>query len=207
MGSHANATVGPSFLAAIAAAGFLRCTEQLPFVKAVDVRKYDKAEGLKSTEGVKRSRSVVSDSAGRIWFSLSSGLSVVNPSQINDNSVPALAHIEAITADDNIANLAALVHTPPSPGRITFEYTGLSLAVPERIRFRYFLEGFDRSWSQPVAAREAVYTNLGAHSYRFRVVASNSEGRWSESEAALGFTVEPTVWQTWWFRTGSAALI
>jgi ligand-binding sensor domain-containing protein len=75
-------------------------------VKAVDVHEYDQADGLESTDGVKRSRSVVSDSAGRIWFSLSSGLSVVNPSQINDNSVPALPHIEAITADNNTANLA-----------------------------------------------------------------------------------------------------
>jgi signal transduction histidine kinase/ligand-binding sensor domain-containing protein len=176
-------------------------------VKAVDAREYDQTDGLESTEGVKRSRSVVSDSAGRIWFSLSSGLSVVDPSHITDYSVPALPHIEAITADNNTANLAGPVRIPPSPRRITFEYTGLSLAVPGRIRFRYFLDGFDRSWSEPVATREAVYTNLGAHSYRFRVVACNSEGLWSESEATLGFEVEPTLWQTWWFRTGSAALI
>jgi signal transduction histidine kinase len=176
-------------------------------VKAIDAREYDQADGLESTEGVKRSQSVVSDSTGRIWFSLRSGLSVVNPSQITDYSVPALPHIEAITADNNPVNLAGSVRIPPSPRRITFEYTGLSLAVPGRIRFRYFLEGFDRSWSQPVATREAVYTNLGPHSYRFRVVACNSEGLWSESEAAVGFEVEPTVWQTWWFRTASAALI
>jgi len=176
-------------------------------VKAVDVREYDQADGLESTEGVKRSQSVVSDSAGRIWFSLRSGLSVVDSSQITDYSVPALPHIEAITAENNLVNLAGSLRIPPSPRRITFEYTGLSLAVPGRIRFRYFLEGFDRSWSEPVATREAVYTNLGAHSYRFRVVACNSEGLWSESEAAVGFEVEPAVWQTWWFRTGSAALI
>ncbi len=160
-------------------------------VKAVDVREYDQADGLESTEGVKRSRSVVSDSAGRIWFSLSSGLSVVNPSQINDNSVPALPHIEAITADNNTANLAAFVQIPPSPRRITFEYTGLSLAVPGRIRFRYFLEGFDSSWSQPVAAREAVYTNLGPGPYRFRLVASNSEGLWNGPETAIAFERRP----------------
>ena len=117
---------------------------------------------------------MVSDSTGRIWFSLSSGLSVVNPSQISDNSVPVLPHIEAITADDNTVSLAAFIQIPPSSRRITFKYTGLSLAVPERIRFRYFLENFDKSWSQPVAAREAVYTNLGPGSYRFRLVASNS---------------------------------
>jgi PAS domain S-box-containing protein len=169
-------------------------------VKAVDVREYDQADGLESTEGVKRSRSVVSDSAGRIWFSLSRGLSVVNPSQINDNSVPALAYIETITADDGIANLGASVEIPPSPRRITFEYTGLSLAMPERIRFRYFLEGFDRTWSRPVAAREAVYTNLGPGSYRFRLVAGNSEGLWNGPETAIALNVAPAYYQTYWFR-------
>jgi signal transduction histidine kinase len=170
-------------------------------VQAADVREYGQADGLESTEGVKRSRSVVSDSAGRIWFSLGLGLSVVNPSQITDNSAAALPHIEAITADNNTANLDASVRIPPSPRRITFEYTGLSLAIPARIRFRYFLEGFDSSWSQPVAAREAVYTNLGAGSYRFRLVASNSEGLWNGPEAAIGFEVEPTLSETWWFRS------
>jgi PAS domain S-box-containing protein len=169
-------------------------------VRAADVLEYGQADGLESTEGVKRSRSVVSDSTGRIWFSLSSGLSVVNPSEITDNSVPALPHIEAITADYNTANLDASVRTPPSPRRITFEYTGLSLAVPGRIRFRYFLEGFDSSWSQPVAAREAVYTNLGPGSYRFRLVASNSEGLWNGPETAIALNVAPAYYQTYWFR-------
>jgi PAS domain S-box-containing protein len=175
-------------------------------VKAVDVHEYDQADGLESTEGVKRSRSVVSDSAGRIWFSLSSGLSVVNPSQINDNSVPTLPHIEAITADNNTANLAAFVQIPPSPRRITFEYTGLSLGVPGRIRFRYFLESFDSSWSQPVAAREAVYTNLGPGSYRFRLVASNSEGLWNGPETAIALNVAPAYYQTYWFRLSCIAV-
>jgi ligand-binding sensor domain-containing protein/signal transduction histidine kinase len=169
-------------------------------VKAVDVREYDHADGLESTEGVKRSRSVVSDSAGRIWFSLSSGLSVVNSSQISVNSVPTLPHIEAITADNSTANLAGSVQIPPSPRRITFEYTGLSLAVPERIRFRYFLEGFDSSWSQPVAAREAVYTNVRPGSYRFRLVASNSDGLWNGPEAAIALTIAPAYYQTYWFQ-------
>jgi PAS domain S-box-containing protein len=143
---------------------------------------------------------VVSDSAGRIWFSLSSGLSVVNPSQIDANSVPALPHIETIISDNNTAKVDAFVQIPPSPRRVTFEYTGLSLAVPERIRFRYFLENFDSGWSQPVATREAVYTNLGPGSYRFRLVASNSEGLWNGPETAIAFNVAPAYYQTYWFR-------
>jgi len=176
-------------------------------VKAVDVREYDQADGLESTEGVKRSRSVVSDSAGRIWFSLGSGLSVVNASQINDTSVPALPHIEAITADNITASLAASVRIPPSPRRITFVYTGLSLAAPGRIRFRYFLEGFDGGWSQPVASREAVYTNLGPGSYRFRLVASNSEGLWNGPETAIVLNVAPAYYQTVWFRLSCIAVL
>src|SRR5258708_7787901 len=88
-------------------------------VKAIDVREYGQADGLESTEGVKRSRSVVSDSAGRIWFSLTSGLSVGDPSPIDDNLVPPLPHIAAITADNNTPKLAAPFRISPSPLRIT----------------------------------------------------------------------------------------
>src|SRR5246500_2321547 len=86
-------------------------------VQGADVREYGQADGLESTGGVKRSRSVVSDSEGRIWFSLRSGLSVVDPSHITDYPVPALPHIEAITADNNPVNLAGSVRIPPSPRR------------------------------------------------------------------------------------------
>ena len=175
-------------------------------VKAVDAREYDQADGLQSTEGVKRSQSVVSDSTGRIWFSLRSGLSVVNPSQITDYSAPALPHIEVITADNNSVNLAGSVRIPPSPRRITFEYTGLNLVAPERIRFRYYLEHFDSGWSKPVAAREAVYTNLRPGSYRFRLVACNSEGMWNGPETAIAFNVAPAYYQTYWFRFSCIAV-
>ncbi len=172
-----------------------------------DVREYGPADGLRSIEGVKRNRSLVSDPLGRIWFSLSRGLSVADPSHLKDNSAPAIAHVEAISADGSQINTGDLIHIPASRKRITFTYTGLSLAVPERVRFRYFLDGFDRAWSEPVANREAVYTNLGAGSYRFRVIASNSDGLWNSSEALVRFEIDPLFWQTWWFRLSSILMI
>jgi signal transduction histidine kinase len=75
--------------------------------------------------------------------------------------------------------------------------------VPERVRFRYRLDAFDRGWSEPVATREAAYTNLPPGPYRFRVIASNSDGVWSGNEAAIGFEVDPLFWQTWWFRASA----
>src|SRR5712692_145191 len=169
-------------------------------LSSAEVSEYGAADGLVNAKGVKRSRSVVADGDGRIWFSMNHGLSVVDPSHIRNNSAPALPHVEAIMADNNPIAVDALARIPSSRKRITFMYSGLSLAVPERVRFRYFLDGFDRGWSEPTAAREAVYTNLSPGSYRFRVVASNSYGQWNDSEAAISLEVDPALWQTWWFR-------
>ncbi len=166
-----------------------------------DVREYGLADGLPSTEVAKRNNSVVADPLGKIWFSMARGLSVVDPSHITDNSPPAIPHVEAISADNNAVSLGNSVRIPSTHKRITFDYTGLSLAVPERVRFRYMLEGFDRTWSEPVVSREAVYTNLAPAGYRFRLIASNSDGEWNGPEAVVAVTVAPAIWQTWWFRS------
>ena len=176
-------------------------------VKAIDVHEYGQADGLESTGGVKRSRSVISDSVGRIWFSLNHGLSVVSPSQIADDSAPALPHIEAVFADGTPVDFGQAFRISTKQKKTTFRFVALSLANSERVRYRYRLDGFDHGWSDPVASREATYTNLGAASYKFRVIACNSDGLWDASEATVRFEVEPTVWQTLWFRTISAALI
>ena len=174
---------------------------------AADVREYGLADGLLSVEGVNRNRSVVADARGRVWFSTERGLSMVDASQITDETAPAMAHVESISADGNVIDIGSSVRVPASPRRITLGYTGLSLAAPERVRFRYFLEGFDHGWSEPTAAREAVYTNLGPGSYRFRVISSNSDGLWNGAEASMQFEVAPAFWQTWWFRCGAILVV
>jgi ligand-binding sensor domain-containing protein len=171
-----------------------------------DVREYGITDGLLSSEGINRCRSVIADSQGRIWFSLGRGISVVDPSHMPDSSPPAIAHVETVLADNLPINVTSPVRVPPSPKRIAITYTALSLASPERIRFRYILDGFDRKWSAPVATREAVYTNLGPGAYRFRVIASNSSGLWNGAESAIVFEVEPAIWQTWWFRSALVVL-
>lgn len=143
---------------------------------------------------------MVSDSGGRVWFSLNRGISVVDPARLRNNSAPAIAHIQSILADGRPVPLQGTVHIPGGQKRITFGYTALSLSIPERVRFRYQLQGFDQAWSQPISAREAVYTALSPRSYRFRIIASNPDGVWSGEEAAITFRVDPLLWQTWWFR-------
>jgi len=70
------------------------------------------------------------------------------------------------------------------------------------VRYRYRLDGFDHGWIDAGTNQEAIYANLGAGFYRFRAMASNSDGLWNGSEATVGFEVEPTLWQTWWFQVG-----
>jgi len=172
-----------------------------------DIREYGTADGLRSNEPLQRSSSVVRDSLGRIWFSMTRGLSVVEPSRLVGDSPPAIVHLEAIAADGTPLSAGDTIRIPVAHKRVTFTYTGLSLAVPQRVRFRYFLDGFDRNWSEPTAAREAVYTNLNPGPYRFRVVACNSDGLWNASEAAFSFRVDPAFWQTWWFTLMGAITV
>ena len=168
-----------------------------------DMREYGIADGLRGVEGVRRHRSVIADPAGRIWFSLNRGISVVDPARLRRNMAPTIVHVQTISADGSGVPLQGRVHIPGGRQRITFGYAGLSLSIPERVRFRYWLDGFDSGWSQPAAAREAVYTNLSPRPYRFRVIASNPDGAWNSTEGAVAFEVDPLFWQTWWFRAGA----
>ncbi len=168
-----------------------------------DIRQYGAADGLRGVEGVRRNRSVVADPAGRIWFSLNRGISVVDPARLKSNAVPAIAHIENIQADGKTIGLTGPIHIPGGRRRVTFAFTGLSLSVPERVRFRYRLDAFERDWGEPVSAREASYTNLPPGSYRFRLIASNPDGVWSGREESVAFEVDPLFWQTWWFLAAS----
>jgi signal transduction histidine kinase len=168
-----------------------------------DVREYAPADGLLATEGVKRHRTVVSDPDGRIWFALNRGLSVADPARADRGTLPALTHVERVSADGVSIPLTDAISLPSERRRITFDYAGLSLSAPERVRFRYRLDGFDGEWSAPVTERQAAYTNLRPGTYRFRVMASAADGSWNSSEAAVALEILPMFWQTAWFQTGA----
>ena len=165
-----------------------------------DIREYGLADGLRATEGVKRHRSVIADPSGRIWFSLQRGLSVVDPARAANNAPPALVDVQTISADGRLLSAQGFVRIPSIRQRLTFSFTGLSFAVPERVQFRYRLDGYDSDWNDAVSTREATYTNLGPGPYRFRVMASNSDGYWNGVAVVVPFEIEPRFWQTWWFR-------
>jgi ligand-binding sensor domain-containing protein/signal transduction histidine kinase len=164
-----------------------------------DIREYGPDDGLGGVEGIKRQQSVFADWWGRIWFSTNRGISVVDPARAGNGSAPVLVKIEAASADSAPIDISAPIRIPSARQRIAFNFAGLSLSVPERVRYRYRLDGFDRGWSEPGAAREAVYTNLKPGSYVFRVMASNSDGIWDQNGSSLQFNIVPEFYQTSWF--------
>jgi signal transduction histidine kinase/ligand-binding sensor domain-containing protein len=167
-------------------------------------REFTPDDGIPGSEGVRRYRSVIKDGSGRIWFSLHGGVSVVDPIRLFRETVPAIVHIQSISADGNPVDMALPARIPAGRQRVGFRFTGLSMSAPERVRFRYRLDDLDHDWSQPLVTGEAAYTNLAPGYYRFRVMASNSEGLWSGTEAAVPVEVMPLFWQTWRFRIASA---
>ncbi len=103
---------------------------------------------------------------------------MVDPARLTRNSAPVIPHVQTISADGNPIRMGSAVHVPGGRQRVTFGYTGLTLSDPDRVRYRYRLEGFDRAWSEPTTMREAVYTNLPPRHYRFLVMATNPDGLW-----------------------------
>jgi signal transduction histidine kinase len=162
-------------------------------------REFGMDDGLPSTRGIRRDHSVVNDPSGRIWFSLQGGLCAVNPLRPSLLAA-ALVHVESVVVDGLPVSTRAAARYPSNRQRVVFNFIGISLAVPGRVRYRYMLEGYDHGWSQPTESREAPYTNLSPANYTFRVMASNSEGLWNGTPASVPLVVEHMLWQTWWFR-------
>jgi signal transduction histidine kinase/ligand-binding sensor domain-containing protein/DNA-binding response OmpR family regulator len=142
---------------------------------------------------------------GTLWFPTYGGVVTVDPSRMNTNPGPPPVFVERVAADERpaIENGSRI----PTGSHLEFHYTALNFLVPERVRFRYILEGFDREWVDAGARRVAYYTNLPPGSYRFRVAACNGDGIWSEPGASFAFALSPRFRQTIWFYLLCAATV
>jgi signal transduction histidine kinase len=152
---------------------------------------------------------VTKSSDGRLWFATPAGVSIIDPGHLNENNVPPMVHIERIVADRELRwqNLSGSAFSNLSLTALSrdveIDYTGLSLGAPERIRFRYKLEGHDRDWQDVGTRRQAFYNDLPPRKYRFRVAAANNNGVWNETGDSLEFSITPAYYQTNWFRLSS----
>ena len=139
---------------------------------------------------------------GKLWFPTVAGLAMIDPARTKRNDVPPPVKIEEVDVDRAPVDLAKSGELAPGSREFAFVYTALSFTTPEKVRFKYKLEGFDKDWVDAGGRRVAYYTNLAPRAYRFRVVAANDDGVWNERGASVAFSLLPHFWETGVVRRG-----
>lgn len=137
---------------------------------------------------------------GRVWFANGTALQVFDTSDASRNSTPPPVYIQDVVAEHKIYGGNADIWFPAGTRDLQIDYTALSFRNPQKVAFRYRLEGRDNTWQDAGSRRQAFYTDLPPGRYRFRVIASNNDGVWNEQGAMLAFSIAPAWYQTKVFR-------
>ena len=184
------------------------------------VHHFSPSDGL--TEGFTvNSSSLGAD--GTLYFGGVHGMTAVTPAKVKTSSVPPQVAITDITVFNHSLQNGQPAENVKADGPVTaptaltlssqasvfaLEFAALHYTEPSGNRYAYQLQGFDRDWVETDASRRvASYTNLNPGKYVFRVKAANHLGVWNEVPATLNITITPPFWQSWWFRSGLAALV
>lgn len=140
------------------------------------------------------------------------GVQVLDPHQLASNPLRPPVYVERLTADGTVRwqhlpgdTAVANLRLPAQVRDVQIDYTALSLVAPEKVHFKYKLEGQNRNWHEVINERHAVYTNLRPRNYRFRVIACNNSGVWNETGDTLEFSIAPAYYQTTWFYASCVA--
>jgi signal transduction histidine kinase/ligand-binding sensor domain-containing protein len=165
----------------------------------IQFRVFDQTSGLE-TASSSFSPGAVRSPDGRLWFANDSVLQMIDPNHLDTNPLPPPVHIEQLIADHTQVAPTSGVRLPPLTKDVEIDYTALSFVMPQQVRFRYKLEGYDSQWQDGNGRRSAFYTNLRPRSYTFLVTACNNSGVWNSNGAALTFVILPAWYQTLSFR-------
>jgi hypothetical protein len=184
--------------------GYIKRKEHEDFIggrtNSIHTQVYITADGMKSDECFGGWQPVGWKAHdGRLWFATKKGAVMIDPKSFRQNVLPPPVLVEQMVADQKIVPLDQFAHLPPGKEKLEFHYTALSFLVPERVLFKYLLEGYDHEWVNAGTRRVAYYTNLQPGNYRFRVIACNNDGVWNEIGASYAFSLEPHFYQTYWF--------
>ncbi len=184
--------------------GIARCELKVaPSPECARWVEFGAADGLRSRTMASNSHpSAWRSRDGHLWFASPDGLVEVDPAHFSLNAIAPPVALERFVVDDVDQPLRSAENwLRVASGHVHFEfdYAGLSFTAPQKVRYRYMLEGFDHDWTEAGARRSAYYTNIPPGKYTFRVQAANNDGLWSTADAALAFELRPRFYQTRWF--------
>lgn len=160
------------------------------------IRTFTLADGLVGSGSGPLELLVAIGGDNRVWLATTSGVFTIDADHLYRNRLPPPVAITAMTVDGKTTQNPKDLVLAKGAKSLQIDYAALSLAMPERVRFRYRLEGVDRDWVDPGLRRQAFYTNLSPGRYVFRVKASNEDGVWNETGASLRFDLPPTFLQS-----------
>lgn len=165
--------------------------------KALRYELIDSRDGLPGAPyGAVYGSTVAAGPDGRVWFTTGEGLAWIDPNNLYHNPLPPPVAILSLSTQGMHRPARPDDSLPAGTRNVEIEYTALSLSIPERVRFRYKLDGVDDDWVDAGNRRQAFYTQLGPGRHRFRVMAANSDGVWNEEPATLTFSIPPTFLQS-----------
>lgn len=170
---------------------------------AISGERLDELDGLPGLSGeTLPAPSLVEAPDGRLWFATTQGIAWLDPKTFdkNRNRVPPPVMISAVISNGTTYADSQTVTLPPHRENVEIDYTALSFAIPQRVLFRYKLDGVDNTWQDVGTRRQAYYTKLRPGSYKFHVIACNNDGVWNEAGATVDVQVSPAWFQTLWFR-------
>jgi PAS domain S-box-containing protein len=143
---------------------------------------------------------------GRLWFVNGVVLQMIDPSHLSGDGTISPVYVETVVADRKEYKPQEGLQLPPLTRDLQIAYTSPGFLIPQKVEFRYRLDGFDRDWRDAGTRREAFYTELRPGKYQFHVIASDSSGVWNQQGATLDFVIAPAYYQTNWFRLSCVAI-
>ena len=177
---------------------------QLP----LETEQFDFQDGVIGTAPIFRPLPSLSiDGKGRVYYATSSQAGWIDPSDIRRNPRAPDVIIESLQTADGALRASNGMVLPGHPTAVNIAFTASALAIPERVRLKYRLDGVDADWQQVQRERTARYTNLAPGVYYFKVIAANEDGVWNLQGEQLRFEILPWFWQTTWFKLLCAALL
>jgi signal transduction histidine kinase len=147
------------------------------------------------------------DTGGHAWFGTIDGLVRIDVSRFPFNQTPPLVRIERVTADDVEVAVAPEIRIPAGAERVRIWFTVPGMLYPDETRFRFRLQGVDRTWVDVGALRPATWTPAGPGRHRFVVEARNEDGVWSTAPTTVDLVVLPTWWQTTSLKVAAAVTL
>jgi signal transduction histidine kinase/streptogramin lyase len=165
-------------------------------------RNYDERDGV--IAGMSYPEVCFRGGTGEMFFGGGDGFYTFDPGQITDNlHVPPIV-ITALEVfnqtTDQVLSVDKHIRFSHSDNYLSFEFAALDYTIPEKNQYAYRMEGLDKDWVYAGSRRHADYPDLRPGDYVFRVRGSNNDGVWNDDGAAVFFTIEPPIWQTWPFR-------